>query len=60
MIFFYKESKSEKKKKIFFCVCVGRGGWSGMGGWEWGLEKVNFFTKNPNPKKKKVGGGELE
>ena len=28
-----------------------------MGGWEWGLEKVNFFTKNPNPKKKKGGRG---
>ena len=43
MIFFYKESKSEKKKKIFFCVCVGRGGVEWDGGLGMGARESEFF-----------------
>ena len=50
MIFFYKESKSNKKNS---------GGWEGSG---WGVARVSdfFFQKNPSLKKKMFSfrGGE--
>ena len=52
MIFFYKESKSKKKEILFFFVW----GWVGEGGSE--VAKLSdFFTKNPNLKKKLFFGG---